>query len=109
MMCSFLHFQDSFNRNLRRNVMRYINLSTILVYRLVSKTVMERFPDYESLVKAKLMLPKEVKRLERTDQKTPHESTWAPILWAIKLLTRARKEGKIEVRFVHLENSFYLF
>ena len=27
---------------------------------------------------AKLMLPNEVKRLEKTDQKTPHESTWIP-------------------------------
>ena len=43
--------------------MRYINLSTVLVYRLVSEKVMERFPDYESLVIAKLILPHEVERL----------------------------------------------
>ena len=60
---------------------------------------MRRFPDFDSLVKAKLMTPMEVKRLEKTDQKTSdHEATWAPILWAIKLLTKARKQGKIEVR-----------
>ena len=43
------------------------------------------------------MLPNEVKRLAKTDEKTPHESTWTPILWAMKLLTRARTEGKITV------------
>ena len=109
MMCSFLHFQDSFNRNLRRNVMRYINLSTILVYRLVSKTVMERFPDYESLITAKLMLPQEVERLKKCDEKTPHETTWTPILWAMKLLTRAKTEGKVHISepvFANLISSF---
>ena len=44
-------FQDDFNKNLRRTVMRYVNLSTILVYRLVSEKVMARFPDYDTLIK----------------------------------------------------------
>ena len=70
--------------------MRYVNLSTILVYRLVSEKVMDRFPDYDSLVQAKLMLPNEVKRLQKVDDRTPHESTWTPILWAMKLLTLGR-------------------
>ena len=69
--------------------MRYVNLSTILAYRLVSQKVMDRFPDYDSLVQAKLMLPNEVKRLQKVDESTmnSHESTWTPILWAMKLLT----------------------
>ena len=64
--------------------MRYINLSIVLVFRLVSKKVEARFPTYQSLVDAKLMLPHEVERLIRADIKTPHESTWTPILWALK-------------------------
>jgi hypothetical protein len=89
--------------------MRYVNLSTILVYRLVSAKVMTRFPDYDSLVEAKLMLPHEVTRLKKADKRTPHESTWTPILWAMKLLTRARIEGKITVEapmFANLQSSF---
>ena len=74
--------------------MRYVNLSIILVFRLVSKKVMDRFPDYESLVEAKLMLPSEVKRLEKTDERTPHESTWAPISWAMKLITLGKRIKK---------------
>ena len=88
--------------------MRYVNLSTVLVYRLVSEKVMDRFPDYESLIKAKLMLPNEVKRLEKTDEKTPHESTWTPILWAMKLLVRARLEGKIQVDLFTSYNISYI-
>ena len=67
--------------------MRYINLSSILVYRLVSKKVQNRFPDYESLIESKLMLPNEVERLKKIDEKTPHESTMMPILWAKKMIT----------------------
>ena len=40
--------------------MRYVNLSNVLVYRLVSQKVEARFPTYESLINAKLMLPSEV-------------------------------------------------
>ena len=35
----FFILQDHFKKNLRRTVMRYVNLSTILVYRLVSRNV----------------------------------------------------------------------
>ena len=63
----------------------------------MSAKVMKRFPDYESLVTAKLMLPHEVERLKKCDDTTPHETTWTPILWATKLLTRARSEGKIKI------------
>ena len=36
--------QDLFRKNLRRTVIRYVNLSTVLVYRLVSLRVQQRFP-----------------------------------------------------------------
>ncbi len=94
-MCASSSPQDQFRKNLRRTVMRYINLSTILVYRLVSTKVKSRFPTYREMVEAKLILPHEVDRLLAADAKTPHESTWTPILWAVKLLQRARSEGKI--------------
>ena len=93
----YLPGKDDFTRNLRRTVMRYVNLSIVLVFRLVSKKVKARFPDYDSLVHAKLMLTKEVKRMKTFERETPHEATWTPLLWALKLLERARSEGKIQV------------
>ena len=99
----FVSFQDNFNKNLRRTVMRYVNLSTILVYRLVSQKVMDRFPDYNSLVQARLMLPVEVKRLENVDKRTPHESTWTPILWAVKLLTLGKNDTEFQTYIVHFK------
>ena len=77
--------------------MRYVNLSIVLVFRLVSTKVHQRFPTYQSLVEARLILPHEVQRLIHADIRTPHESTWVPVLWALKLLERARTEGKIQI------------
>ena len=77
--------------------MRYVNLSIVLVFRLVSTRVYQRFPTYQSLIEARLMLPHEVQRLIRAEIRTPHESTWTPMLWALKLLERARTEGKITI------------
>ena len=89
--------------------MRYINLSTILVYCLVSKKVKKRFPNFESLMEAKLILPNEVERFNAASDKTQHETTWLPILWAQKLLTQARNSGKVKIEapmFTQLQDSF---
>ena len=66
---------------------------------------MDRFPDYESLVEAKLMLPSEVKRLEKTDERTPHESTWAPISWAMKLITLGKWMKSHNGPFLHFSSK----
>ena len=77
--------------------MRYVNLSTVLVLRLVAAKVHARFPTYDSLVKANLLLPHEKSRLQTVDGRTPHETTFIPILWALNLLQNARIDGKITV------------
>ena len=89
--------------------MRYVNLSTVLVYRLVSRKVMNRFPDFDSLVEARLLLLHEVEWLKRTKEKSSNESTWVPILWALKLISNARNERKINLEpaiFADLQNAF---
>ena len=55
-------------QNLRRTVMRYVNLSIVLVFRLVSAKVHARFPDYQSLINAKLMLPLEMIRMKKCER-----------------------------------------
>ena len=77
--------------------MRYVNLSTVLVFRLVSCKVHVRFPTYKAMINANLMLPEEAARLRAIDKTTPHESTWIPFVWAMSLLQNARDEGKIIV------------
>jgi len=93
---NFLPNTDDKTFNLRRTVVRYINLSTILVFRLVSEKVRKRFPDCRSLIEAKLMLPEEVEQLKNIDEKNPHESTMIPILWAMKIVTNHAVHEKNE-------------
>ena len=52
--------QNLFEKNLRRAVMRYVNLSTILTLRLITNRVRERFPNYKAFENAKLLRPSEV-------------------------------------------------
>ena len=89
--------QSTYHRTLRRTVMRYVNLSTVLVYRLVSCKVHARFPTYQSMIDANLLLKEEAARLKSINKKSPHESTWIPFVWATALLQNARDEGKIIV------------
>ena len=49
------------------------------------------------MVKAGLLLPHEVARLVSIDGKTPHETTWTPVLWAVNLLQTERTAGRIHV------------
>ncbi len=68
-----------------------------LFFRLVAAKVHARFPNYQSLVKAKILLPHEARRLELVDDRTPHETTYIPILWALNLIQKARTDGQIKV------------
>ena len=47
--------------------MRYLNLSTVLVFRTVSPKVKARFPNYDSLVEAGLMMRGEDRALAKID------------------------------------------
>ena len=56
------------------------------------------------LLRDRLILPNELKRLKALKEKTPrndpkdtHENSWVPILWACNLIERSRTGGKIEI------------
>ena len=94
---------------MRRTIIRYVNLSAILVLRLVASRIHDRFPTYESLVKANLLLPHEKERMETIEERTPYETTYLPFVWALNLLQNAQKQGKIEIKapiFTDLLKSF---
>lgn len=98
-----------FKRNLRRAVMRYVNLSNILVLRKISRKVEEKFPTREHLVDENLLLPKELEMFEEIDNQSPQESTWVPLMWAMKLISNAFDEKKIDIPppvFSHLQGAF---
>ena len=48
-------------------------------------------------------------RLERVASQTPHEVSWTPLLWAMKLLAKAKAEDKITIdppSYANLQGSF---
>jgi len=108
-LVAFVPGHTPFLKDLRRTVMRYVNLSSILAYTKITSALAEECPTYDTFVEKKLLLPHEVERIKKVDEKTPHESSWAPLLWAMKLLTRAKDEGKIKIAdpvFANLQSSF---
>ena len=77
--------------------MRYVNLSTVLVLRLVSGQMRSRFPTYEKMVEANLIFPKEASRLKAIEKLLPDDVATIPIAWAMTLIENARLEGRLFV------------
>ena len=69
-----------------------------MVLRVVASQVHDRFPTYESMVNANLLLPHEKERLETIDKTTPHETTFIPIMWAINLIQKGEQDGKLIIK-----------
>ena len=65
----FIRQKNLFKKNLRRAIMRYVNLSNLLALRLLAPKVEKRFPSYQTLVDAKLLLPREVSNSLNKDTK----------------------------------------
>ncbi|MEQ2228365.1 hypothetical protein ILYODFUR_008129 [Ilyodon furcidens] len=84
---------DEAARLTRRTLMRYVNLSGVLIYRSVSTAVYKRFPTTEHLVQAGLMTSEELRYLEGLP--SPHNKFWVPCTWFVNLALRARTEGRI--------------
>lgn len=49
---------------MRRTIMRYINLSIVITFAMISPSVKRRFPNYQSYVDSGLLLPSENQRLK---------------------------------------------
>jgi len=93
----YLPGKDKRSREVRRTIIRWVNLGNILALRLVSYKVMLRFPTYEHLIESGLCTNKEIimiKKLEDTFNHR-HQISWYPSMWAQSLLRTARKEGLI--------------
>ncbi|VDK45999.1 unnamed protein product [Anisakis simplex] len=87
---------------MRRTIIRYLCLAQVLVLRDISIPVRRRFPTYESIVTAGLMLESEKYRLrsyKHFEIDADYGRKWAPINWAFALVMKARKAGQIaEIR-----------
>ncbi|KAM7356212.1 bestrophin-4-like [Cochliomyia hominivorax] len=93
---SLIKGQDENGRKMRRTIMRYVCLSLTMVLTMNSPRVKKRFPTFDHLVDAGLLVENEKVILRNINEKfSKYPKHWMPIVWASSIVTRARKEGRI--------------
>ncbi|XP_011162657.1 bestrophin-4 isoform X1 [Solenopsis invicta] len=85
---------DDYSRMLRRALMRYLNLSLILVLRSISSAVKRRFPTLDHVVDSGFMTALEL-QLYQSVPSVEFNTYWIPCTWFINLLKEARKNHRI--------------
>ncbi|KFO24746.1 bestrophin-3 [Fukomys damarensis] len=93
LISSSVHGSDQHGRLLRRTLMRYVNLTSLLIFRSVSTAVYKRFPTMDHVVEAGFMTADERKLFDH--HKSPHLKYWVPFIWFGNLAAKARDEGRI--------------
>ncbi|XP_023216914.1 bestrophin-4-like [Centruroides sculpturatus] len=89
----YISGSDERGRLLRRTLMRYVNLSFVLVFQAISGAVKKRFPTVKHLVEAGFMTTEERELFESVPTKV--NKHWVPIIWFINLLSLTCKEGRV--------------
>ncbi|XP_074869072.1 bestrophin-3 isoform X2 [Carettochelys insculpta] len=93
LISSSIQGRDEYGRLLRRTLIRYVNLTSLLIFRSVSTAVYKRFPTMDHVVEAGFMTVDERKNFDHL--KSPHLKYWIPFVWFGNLAAKARKEGRI--------------
>ncbi|PAV89743.1 hypothetical protein WR25_11214 isoform C [Diploscapter pachys] len=95
---AMLKGDDEERRLMRRSIIRYV---VILTLRDISLRVRRRFPNMDTIVKAGLgfLNDTELSMLDEID--TPYNRYWAPINWAISIISRAE-----EKKYIGAANSY---
>ncbi|XP_060924632.1 bestrophin-3-like [Limanda limanda] len=101
--------KDEYGRLLRRTLVRYVNLTSLLIFRSVSTAVCKRFPTMDHVVEAGFMTPEERKVFDNI--RSPHLKYWIPVVWFSNLASKARQEGRIQdsIDLQNILNEMNLF
>nr|XP_020641742.1 bestrophin-3 isoform X1 [Pogona vitticeps] len=94
LISSTIEGRDEYGRLLRRTLMRYVNLTSVIIFRSVSTAVCKRFPTMDHVVEAGFMTPEE--RILFDDLKSPHLKYWIPFVWFGNLAAKAQRDGRIK-------------
>ncbi|XP_073782286.1 bestrophin-4 isoform X2 [Danio rerio] len=89
-----VHGTDERGRLLRRTLMRYANLSSVLILRSISTRVRKRFTTLEDIVEAGFMTTDELRKLNHLY--SDFNKYWMPLAWFANLASQARKEGRVK-------------
>ncbi|KAK7012738.1 hypothetical protein SK128_019224, partial [Halocaridina rubra] len=87
--------KDDLSQKDRAAVLRYINLTIALTFSMVSPLVKNKLGTLNAFMNAGYLTPEEVHILENLEKRTTKHKTWVPIMWACKVIERARKEQRL--------------
>lgn len=85
---------DETSRLLRRTLMRYLNLTLVLVLRSISIAVKRRFPTKEHLVEAGFMTKPELEMYTAVPS-NEFNTFWIPCTWFVNLLRQMKQECRV--------------
>lgn len=84
---------DERGRLLRRTLIRYVNLCSVILFQSISGAVKRRFPTIHHLVLAGFMTVDEKCMFEEVQ--TSVNKHFIPMVWFVNLLNMAHKEGRV--------------
>ncbi|XP_050734828.1 bestrophin-3-like [Eriocheir sinensis] len=79
----------------RRDILRYINLTIALTFKMVSPPVARKLTSLNAFVSAGYLTEEEKGILDDLDAKSKQHKTWVPVLWACERAEQARKDGHL--------------
>ncbi|CAB3359050.1 Hypothetical predicted protein [Cloeon dipterum] len=85
---------DEYGRMLRRSLMRYLNLSLILVLRSISSAVKRRLPTLDHVVESGFMTRVELEMYVAVPSEE-FNTYWIPSTWFISLLKQAKRSNRV--------------
>ncbi|XP_022238049.1 bestrophin-2-like isoform X2 [Limulus polyphemus] len=94
LISAYVHGNDERGRIIRRSLVRYLSLLSVLTFQTLSTAVKKRFPSLDHLEEAGLMTKEERQAYE--DIPGSHGKWWVPAQWFTSLVVRARREGRIK-------------
>ncbi|KAG1676287.1 Bestrophin-3 [Nymphon striatum] len=109
LVSTYIHGSDERSRIIRRTLIRYVNLTIVMTFQLISTAVKKRFPTIDHIQEAGLMTNEE--RSVYDVIVCPTGKWWVPIAWSCSLISRANKEVlnialTILFMFVYTFNTF---
>ncbi|KAK6747472.1 hypothetical protein RB195_000583 [Necator americanus] len=94
MLCTVIHANDETSQRRRHMIARYINLSTALAWRDISKKIRLRFPNVSNFVEAGLLTEKEYEALENINEDCETIRWMAPLHWVQQIMRKEEEENK---------------
>uniref|UniRef100_A0A914CSZ9 Bestrophin homolog n=1 Tax=Acrobeloides nanus TaxID=290746 RepID=A0A914CSZ9_9BILA len=92
-IASYIRGHDEESKIVRRNIMRYLCLTQILVLRDISLPVRKRFPNLEAVIDAGFLQPHEKRMLDNISN--DFTKYWVPINWVFNLCYEMRAKNKV--------------